>query len=80
MAIAANTLFEETKCYACTGQIDQTQLLKLGLLRRIALSVNPAADVTYQALIDSSECYLCVGVSLYDSLELGLLNIINGTP
>jgi hypothetical protein len=80
MAVVANTLLDEVKCYACTGEIGMSQLLKLALLRRIALTNNPAADVTYQALIDSSECYLCLGISVYDALELGLLNIINGTP
>jgi hypothetical protein len=76
MAIAAQSLFEEAKCYECYGPLTQGQLLTLALLRRIALAHNAAAQVSPQQLISATTCYACLGLSMFELMELGLLNII----
>jgi len=80
MAIATNTLMEEGKCYACTGELSAPQILELTLLRRQALVVNATADVTVNGLLAIAKCYACMGASMFELLKLGLLNIIAGSP
>lgn len=70
-------LLEEVKCYECFGQVTQAQLISLGLLRRILLAANPTADVSAQALISYAGCYACYGASMYDLMELALLDQIS---
>ncbi len=79
MAIATDTLMEEGKCYACMGPLSSYQILKLALLRRIALGVSPSADVSPQGLLATTNCYACLNISIFDLFRLALLNIINGT-
>jgi hypothetical protein len=79
MAIATDTLMEEGKCYACFGPLSTYEILKLSLLRRIALTVNPSADVSAQGLLNTTNCYACLSMSTFDLLKLALMNIINGT-
>jgi len=74
-AIPAQTLFDETKCYACLGA-SIPQLLKVGLLRRIVLAEDPTADLSVNALMEYVKCYLCNGtVSGLDAIELALTSM-----
>lgn len=67
----AQTLIASANCYNCFGNFE---LIKLGLLRQIALSLNPMADVTAQTLIASGNCYNCYGNLAL--IELALLALI----
>ena len=77
MAIAAQSLFEEAKCYECYGPITLPQLLTLALLRRQLLALNPASDVSAQGLISYAKCYACYTGSMFDLMELALLDQIS---
>lgn len=51
--------------------------MKLALLRQIALTHNPAADVSAQALIAAAQCFACFSYAdIGAMLELALLQII----
>lgn len=70
------TLLRETTCYGCYG-LSEVQLLELGLLRQIALTHNPAADVSAQGLITAAQCFACFSYAdIFGMLKLSLLNII----
>lgn len=75
-AIAPNTLLEEAKCYECFGPLSQGQLLKLALLRRQLLALNASAEVDAQSLFEYGKCYACLGLSIFDILEVSLLDQI----
>jgi len=76
----ADELYLEAKCFLCYG-MTQAQALKLALLRRKALELDPDADVTPETLLLNASCYNCyANGSIYDLLELALLAIIAGTP
>jgi len=75
-AIDPNVLLEEVKCYACTDGVSTSQLLKLALLRRQLVALDPDADVTLDGLVEYAKCYACLGMSTYDILELALLDQI----
>jgi len=79
MAIATDTLMDEGKCYACYGPLSSYEILKLSLLRRIALTVSPTADVSPQGLLNTTDCYACLSLSTFQLFKLALWNIINGT-
>lgn len=68
-----NALLAAAKCYQCAGV--NPQLLKLGLLKQIALSLDDMADTSVNALLEAAKCYNCSGVNLL-LLELGLLKVI----
>lgn len=72
------TLIASAACFNCFLPVGG--LLKLGLLKEIALALNPMADTSPQNLINIATCYRCVAQP--DLLELGLLALIaqNGTP
>lgn len=76
MAVSATELIAESRCYACYGEVSEAQLLSLGLERRILLERNPTADVSAAALLGYAKCYGCYGASIYDLLELALLDQI----
>ena len=78
MAIPANTLMEEGKCYMCFGELSTAQILELALLRRIVLAADPAADVSPQGLISTTNCYACLGLSMFDLMLLALLSLLAG--
>jgi hypothetical protein len=72
-ATDANTLLEQTKCYACYG-LTLEQMLQLGLIRNALLNANPNAIVSAQGLITYATCYACYGLSLFDQFKLALLD------
>lgn len=76
----ADELYQEANCFLCYG-ISQTQALKLALLRRQALQLDPEADVSPETLLANASCYNCyANGSVGDLLELALLAIIAATP
>jgi len=78
MAFAAQTLFDEAKCYTCFGELTAGQMLVLALERRILVARNPAADVSPQALVAYAKCDLCFTEgSMFDAMEMALLDQIS---
>jgi hypothetical protein len=76
VATDAQTLLTEGRCYSCFG-LSEAQTMKLALLRQIALTHNPAADVSAQGLILAAQCFSCFSYAdIGMTLELALLNII----
>ena len=77
MAASAIELITESRCYACYGEVSESQLLALALERRALLARNPAADTSAAALIAYASCYACFGASIYDLMEISLLDQIS---
>lgn len=77
MAVDADTLLDEAKCYACVG-MSQAQQMRLALLRRISLASNPSNDVTPRNLMVQGAVFLGIGASQADQMELALLAQIAG--
>lgn len=75
-AIDSDTLLSEAKCYECYGPLTQAELLSLALERRWLLSLSPGANVTPAFLVDYAKCFGCLGASMYDLMELALLDQI----
>lgn len=70
------TLFKQSGCYDCYASLPGVaQLLKLGLLRDILLSLNPNAMTDPQSLLNSAACYQCYASQAW-LLELSLLDQI----
>ena len=64
-------------CYACGGMLSMYEIYKITLLSQIALSANPAADVSVQGLMTAARCYECSTFATPGQLmELALLAII----
>lgn len=78
MSLDPATLLNDTKCYACYSSSGINQLLKLGLLRLLALAADPQADVSPQALLSKAQCYACY-IQQAQLLELALLDTIAST-
>lgn len=76
-AINPQDLLTEASCYLCLGPVTVAQTIRLALLRRILLRLDPSADVTPQGLTTYAMCYLCLGGSLADAVEMALLDQIN---
>lgn len=77
MAIEADILFSEARCYTCTGMVSQSQALTLALMRRWLIALNPAADTSVDGLTAVAGCLGCnSNASLFEQLELGLLSLI----
>lgn len=78
MAIAAQTLIDEAKCYTCYGELTIGEMLVLALERRILLGRNPSADVSPQGLVAYAKCDLCFTEgSMFDAMEMALLDQIS---
>jgi hypothetical protein len=77
MALDPNVIYAEGRCYNCYGPVADFQLLKLALLRRTLLGLNPSADTSPEALLIYGSCYNCYSNgSEYDIMELSLLDQI----
>lgn len=76
MATDANTLYEESKCYLCAG-VTQAEALKLALEARWLLALDPTADTSVDGLTNYGKCYACLGLSLFDLLEISMLDQIS---
>jgi hypothetical protein len=76
MSVPAQTLFDETKCYACYG-LSAADLIKVGLLNRIlsgeGSSSGGAEPMVYRALVSQDG-----GVSAPTAVVLE--NTLAGTP
>lgn len=68
-------LFDNAACYECFTKGGNATLLTLGLLREIALGVNPSADVSPETLMANASCYNCY-IQQYPLLVLALLDQI----
>jgi hypothetical protein len=78
MAIDAQTLLGEAKCYECYGPLTLAQMLALALERRILLSLDPDANVSANALLEYAKCDLCFTEgSTFDAMEMALLDQIS---
>lgn len=64
-------LIEESSCYQCLA-ISLEQQATLALEARWLLSLDPAADVSVQALDEG--CTSCIGGDLFDAAEINLLS------
>lgn len=72
------TLLSEARCFTCFGEVSITQALKLALLVRTLIAVNPTADTSAPALLAYARCYACYSTaSLGDLMELALLDQIS---
>ena len=71
-----NELMEQAKCYTCLPP-GFWQLLKLGLLKQILLTVNNMADTSVNGLMEAAKCYTCVPPGNWHLLELALLKSIS---
>lgn len=76
-AIDSSALLDEARCYACYVSASLAQLLNLALERRILLARSPTADVSGSGLLDYSKCHGCHGASIYDLMEIALLDQIS---
>lgn len=73
-ATPTQTLFDESKCYTCYGDVSTAAALKLALLRRELIAINPMAATDPQTLFNSGKCYACFGpLASAQILELALL-------
>ena len=80
MATDAFSLLAGARCDICYAPNQYSEeLIRVALLRQIALSLNPAADVSPQTLLSEAACYLCFTSSVYQLsvLQLVLLKIIS---
>src|SRR5678815_1451157 len=76
MSTHAKPLLEDANCYECFGDSGLTlQLMKLGLLRQLAIEGTPGFDASPQALLDLAKCYICYATNPYmlHLLKLALL-------
>ena len=81
MATDPQSLLDQSNCF--NNFSAQTWLLRLSLLRQIALNGNPSADVSPQGLLNAAQCYNCYGPGTWPLFKLGLLMLIlngGGTP
>lgn len=76
-APSADTLLNEARCYECnTSNGYGLELMKLAVLRRILLAMDPTAVTDPSTLLNEARCYECSGANGYMLLlmELALLN------
>lgn len=76
MATAAQDLFDEANCYVCFGA-STVEALKLALLARTLVALDPTADVSADALMSYGSCYRCYDASNVAIMELALLDQIS---
>lgn len=71
------TLLDEAEIYASFGAIGTAGLLRLALMARAVLAVNPAADVSAQGLMTYGQCYACLGLSSQEIMEISLMDMLS---
>lgn len=76
MASDFNTLNSEASCFLCAG-VTQAEALKLALEARWLLALDPTADTSVAGLTNYGKCYACLGLSLFDLLEISMLDQIS---
>lgn len=70
-------MLDEGNCYRCFGALSTAAILKLVLLARAVVAVDPAADVTPQGLMTYGSCYACLGLSFGTIMELSLTDMLS---
>jgi hypothetical protein len=72
----ADELYQESACFICRG-LSQVEGLKLAMMARWLLALDPTADVTPAGLEAYGACFGCnSNASLFDIYELSLLDQI----
>lgn len=59
----------------CYG-LSQSQMLKIGLLKGILAKLNPAIPTDNPSLLQYGKCFQCFGMSIFQVLEMSLLDLI----
>jgi hypothetical protein len=77
MAANPQDLANEAQCYDCLGPVTTAQAYRLALERRTLLELNASAVTDAQTLITYATCYLCLGMSQADAVEMALLDQIS---
>jgi len=79
------TLLRQASCYDCYASTGMGELLKLGLLKDILLTLDPDAMTDPATLLKSASCYSCYGaqaqlleLALLDSIASNLDNTVSG--
>jgi len=70
-----DTLFLEGSCFRCYGA-STAMILKLALMVRALLALNPAGIVTPDGLLAYGFCYRCEGLNELEVMEASLLDQI----
>lgn len=60
------------------GIASLSQMLRLAMLSNIVKIQNPMANTSAQSLIAQASCYLCLGITAAEAMELVLLSMIAG--
>lgn len=76
-ATPTDELLEEGRCYLCFGALGIATILRLALMARAVLAVDPEADVTPQGLVTYGQCYACFGLSEGQIMELSLTDMLS---
>lgn len=71
MATAADVLVDEVRAF---GTLPIATQLRLALIRRALLAVNPAAIVTPSGLAFYGSCYECLGLTQAQVWEVSMLD------
>lgn len=75
-ATETNTLLEAGACYACYG-LSESETLQLAVLRSWLLGLDATADTSAATLLGDSGALAGYGFSLFDILEISLLDLIH---
>lgn len=70
-AAIPSELFEEVRAF---GTLTAAETLRLALLRRALLAVDPAAIVDPSGLTAYGACYGCLGLTLPELFEISMLD------
>lgn len=77
-AADTQTLLDEVKCNQCYGMLSVYDMLKISLLTRTLLALDPMAATDSQSLIEYAKCFNCYGpLSIGQMMELALIDQIS---
>jgi len=74
-ATPADILLAEGNCFRCYSA-NTAMILKLALMTRTLLALNPAGIVTPDGLLAFGSCYRCYGLNETEIMEASLLDQI----
>jgi len=72
VSTAVDSLLGQSKCQLCFTGADTADLLELELWTQVA-NARGIMNTDPQSLLESAQCYVCQGVSLFQALKLSLL-------
>lgn len=77
-ATPAQTLIAEgAKFSGFIADLSAMRQMKLALLVRTLVALDPNADTSPQTLLAYAKCYACYGISQFEMVELALLDLIS---